>query len=122
MEISDMLRVLRAASWAFVLGATSVTALAQQTLPEPEIKSPDELPPIPEVRELLATVNGTPIFADEMEPLQIAKDERVEEPGSEGFERWLEYTRRGNLQHRVIQLIEARYTEEAGLLPTEQEN
>lgn len=118
-----MPRALRSTSLILVAAATSLgsLALAQQQLPEPEIRSPDELPPIPEVRELLATVNDTPIYADEMEPLPVAKEARVEEPGSEGFERWLDATRRGNLQNRVVQLIEYRIVQENGISPTEDE-
>ena len=118
-----MPRAIRSASLTLILAAASVCSLAsaQIQLPEPELKSPDELPPIPEVRELLATVNGIPIYADEMEPLPVAKNARVEEPGSEGFERWLDATRRGNLQNRVVQLIEVRVVEENAIAPTEDE-
>ena len=84
-------------------------------------RAPDEVPPIPEVRELLATVDETPVYADEIEPLPVAKNARVEEPGSIGFERWLDATRRANLQSRVIQLLQARICEEHGIVSTEEE-
>jgi hypothetical protein len=97
--------------------------LAQQTGVGPTDKPryPDSPVPIPDVRELLATVDDTPIYADELEPIDSAKQARVEAPGSAGFERWLDATRRGNLQHRVVQLIQARIVEETGLVPTEEE-
>jgi len=124
MEILPMPRSIRAVSSAVMIGSAIALCAAvhgQQQLPEPELRSPDELPPIPDVRELLATVNEVPIYADELEPLPVAKEKRVEEPGSEGFERWLNATRQGNLQHRVVQLIQARVAEENGLGPTEPE-
>ncbi len=98
-------------------------ATAQQDAigPSDAPRAPDAVPPIPEVRELLATVNGTPIYADEIEPLPVAKEARPESPGSTGFERWLDATRRNSLQHRVAQLIQVRVVEEAGIAPSEAE-
>lgn len=98
-------------------------ALAQQSGvgPSEAPRAPDEVPPIPEIRELLATVDEVPVYADEIEPLPVAKNARVEEPGSLGFERWLDSTRKANLQSRVIQLLQARICEENGIVATEEE-
>lgn len=114
-----MSRAVRAACVSLALASVCGLAFGQQ--PMPEVRYPDELPPVPEVRELLAVVNGTDVYADEIEPLPSAKEARVEAPGSDGFNRWLDGARRANFQHRVIQLLQVRFVEEQGLLPTEDE-
>jgi hypothetical protein len=115
-------RLIRPALAAALL-ASAPGALAQQTGvgPTDTPRHPDAPVPIPDVRVLLATVNGTPIYADEIEPIDAAKQARPEDPGSTGFETWLNATRRNNLQHRIMALLQARAAEEAGLVPTEAE-
>ena len=125
METPVISRSMRSVLFGLAVGVCVAcpSALAQQSGvgPHETPRAPDEVPPIPEVRELLVTVGDTPVYADEIEPLPVAKNARVEEPGSIGFERWLNNTRKANLQSRVIQLLQARICEEQGIVSTEDE-